>query len=96
MVISTECALLEPEIDLDNKCRELRVGFISAQTRGVFAKVFCDFGARPFVTLDPTGEPPLSYHIVGVSQVYKNIYALIYFIITHTCKLCAHAMHAHE
>ncbi len=81
MVISTESAQLEAEIDLDNKCRELRVGFISAQTRGVFAKVFCDFSKYEFVTLDPTGEPLLSYHIVGVSQVLTKSVWLMNFLL---------------
>jgi len=52
---------------------------IVADTRGLFAQVFCDFGDR-FTVFDDNGEQPLS---VMVSAITKNV-----CYTSFSCKLC--------
>ena len=47
--------LTELSLNLNKYCRKVGVLFISATTRGVFSRVFCDFGPS-FQVVDKTGE----------------------------------------
>ena len=49
-------------IAINNKCRQLNMSFIYSLTTGVFASVFCDFGAD-FVVSDKDGNPPATSQI---------------------------------
>jgi ubiquitin-activating enzyme E1 len=46
------------QVQLNAKCRESNVKFVSMETAGVYAKVFCDFGSD-FEVFDSDGEPPV-------------------------------------
>ena len=52
---------------INDFCHANGIRFIAAATRGVFASVFCDFGSE-FVVVDPTGEPPASVIVAGITQ----------------------------
>ena len=48
-------------------CRQENVCFILAETRGVFSRLFCDFG-KEFTVVDVNGEQPVSAMIAGISK----------------------------
>lgn len=60
-------ASLKKQLEINDWTHANGVHFISAETRGLFASVFNDFGAN-FTCVDPTGEQPLSGMIVSVDQ----------------------------
>lgn len=49
-------------------CHENKIAFISTETHGVFANIFCDFGDN-FEIIDSNGEPPQSLLIANITQV---------------------------
>lgn len=55
VVVCTELAL-NKAVDIDDFCHRNAIGFIKADTYGVFAQVFCDFG-DDFIVHDVNGEP---------------------------------------
>lgn len=61
----------DEEIRIGNFCHSKGIRFIVAETRGLFGKLFCDFGER-FVVYDTNGEQEqsvmLSAITVNVSQ----------------------------
>lgn len=48
------------------------IALIIADTRGLFAQVFCDFG-KNFVVVDTTGENPVSVIIAGVTKEAESV-----------------------
>lgn len=50
--------MMKESILLDELCHKLNIGFIKADTYGVFASVFCDFG-KGFQVLDVDGKSVL-------------------------------------
>lgn len=48
------------------------IALIIADSRGLFAQVFCDFG-KNFTVLDTTGENPVSVIIAGVTQEAEGV-----------------------
>mmetsp|Transcript_13958 Transcript_13958/g.17541 ORF Transcript_13958/g.17541 Transcript_13958/m.17541 type:complete len:1022 (+) Transcript_13958:91-3156(+) len=58
---------LEQQIQVNSFCRGNGICFISGDARGVFGKVFCDFGDE-FLVSDPNGEPAASFMIASVTQ----------------------------
>jgi ubiquitin-activating enzyme E1 len=54
-------------IALNEKCRQVNASFIYSLTYGVFAQVFCDFGAN-FSCADNDGNPPASSQIESVFE----------------------------
>ena len=50
---------------LNNLCRECNVKYIHAETRGVFGKIFCDFG-NEFIVNDANGEPVINIAIESI------------------------------
>lgn len=50
--------MMKESIQVDEICHKLSIGFIKADTYGVFANVFCDFG-KGFKVLDVDGKPAL-------------------------------------
>lgn len=61
VVVVTNTSLAEA-IRIDEACRKQSIPFIRADTRGVFACVFCDFG-QSFTVYDPDGEAFRSLNI---------------------------------
>lgn len=59
---------LDDQFRINDICRKQNVSFISAETRGVFSNVFCDFG-KEFTVNDLNGEQPQSLLIAHISQV---------------------------
>ena len=55
VVVCTELAL-NKAVDINDFCHRNAIGFIKADTYGVFAQVFCDFG-DDFIVHDVNGEP---------------------------------------
>lgn len=55
------------QLRLGEAARRCGVAFVAADTRGLFAQVFCDFGDE-FTVLDPNGEPPVSAMVAGVTR----------------------------
>ena len=56
---------LEFELKLNSICHSNGIAFISASTRGLTGKVFCDFG-ESFVVIDDNGEPAITGLIGGI------------------------------
>lgn len=57
-VVLTDCDL-ETQVRVNAFTHSKGIKFISADTRGLFGQLFCDFGDK-FTVVDPTGEEPLS------------------------------------
>ncbi|GFR51131.1 hypothetical protein Agub_g13484 [Astrephomene gubernaculifera] len=66
VVVSTTAPLAESK-RLDGLCHSAGTAFIWAQTRGVFARVFTDFGPA-FTVYDVNGEEPHSGIVASVSS----------------------------
>ena len=54
-ILVTTDVPISVQTDLNNMCREHGVKYLHAETRGVFGKIFCDFG-KDFVVNDTNGE----------------------------------------
>ncbi|CAI2374261.1 unnamed protein product [Moneuplotes crassus] len=61
---------IEVMMELNEKCRDLKRGFILAQSLGAYGYCFVDFGEK-FKCLDRTGEESKSYNIVGITKAKK-------------------------
>ncbi|ORY04205.1 ubiquitin-activating emzyme E1 [Basidiobolus meristosporus CBS 931.73] len=71
VVVLTECPL-EQQLEINDYTHENDIYFISADVRGLFGSVFCDFG-RSFTVVDTTGENPLSGMIAMVSKDKEGV-----------------------
>ncbi|XP_029455533.1 ubiquitin-like modifier-activating enzyme 7 [Rhinatrema bivittatum] len=58
---------LEEQLRIGDFCHTRNIPFISADTKGLFGQLFCDFGTD-FVVSDPDGEQPLSSMVHHVSR----------------------------
>jgi len=58
--------------ELARFCHENSVCFIMAETRGVFSRLFCDFGEE-FVVADVNGEQAVSAMIAGVTNEENGV-----------------------
>ncbi|KAL9712523.1 E1 ubiquitin-activating protein [Leucoagaricus gongylophorus] len=63
---------LEKQLEINDWTHQNGVHFIAAETRGLFASVFNDFGQR-FTCVDATGEQPLSGMIVSVAKDQEGL-----------------------
>ncbi|KAJ3572643.1 hypothetical protein NP233_g2953 [Leucocoprinus birnbaumii] len=63
---------LEKQVEINDWTHENGVHFVAAETRGLFASVFNDFGPR-FTCVDVTGEQPLSGMIVSVDKDQEGL-----------------------
>lgn len=66
MVVLTETSLDE-QLRISELTHSKNIALIVADTRGVFAQVFCDFG-KSFVVQDVTGENPVSTMVASISH----------------------------
>lgn len=66
VVILTD-ATVETRLLAGRVARQANCALITANVRGLFAAVFCDFGPS-FVVTDVTGEPPLTGLIASISE----------------------------
>eukprot|EP00743_Colponemidia_sp_Colp-15_P004319 GILK01004659.1.p1 GENE.GILK01004659.1~~GILK01004659.1.p1 ORF type:complete len:1074 (+),score=225.12 GILK01004659.1:261-3224(+) len=60
-------ASFDDAVRLNDLCRACGVLFISAETRGLFARIFVDFGDT-FVVTDATGEEPAMSLVAAITQ----------------------------
>ncbi|KAH6915432.1 ubiquitin activating enzyme [Coprinopsis sp. MPI-PUGE-AT-0042] len=65
-------ASLKKQLEINDWTHENGIPFISAETRGLFASAFNDFGSK-FTCVDPTGEQPLSGMIVSVDKDQQGL-----------------------
>ncbi|KAI8913608.1 hypothetical protein EDD86DRAFT_201034 [Gorgonomyces haynaldii] len=68
--------LLTKEVQINDWCRQLGIRFLAAQTRGLFAYAFNDFGPT-FHVSDPTGEEPVQGMVAAVSNDEEGVVACI-------------------
>ncbi|SPO05868.1 probable ubiquitin-protein ligase (E1-like (ubiquitin-activating) enzym) [Cephalotrichum gorgonifer] len=66
VVVLTESSLEEQTI-IGEYCHKKNIYFIAAETYGLFASIFCDFGKK-FTVTDSTGESALQGIVVGVDE----------------------------
>ncbi|TIC19990.1 ubiquitin-activating enzyme E1 [Wallemia mellicola] len=66
VVVLTE-ASLNKQLEVNDYCHENGIGFIAADTRGLFGSVFNDFGSE-FKCIDPTGEPAITGMIAEIEK----------------------------
>uniref|UniRef100_A0A1B6D3R9 E1 ubiquitin-activating enzyme n=1 Tax=Clastoptera arizonana TaxID=38151 RepID=A0A1B6D3R9_9HEMI len=66
-VIVLTCSSFEEQLRISEVTHTNDIALIVADSRGVFAQVFCDFGSA-FTVLDTNGESPVTTMIAGVSK----------------------------
>ncbi|KAF4526242.1 hypothetical protein B566_EDAN001927, partial [Ephemera danica] len=66
VVVLTE-STLEEQLRISQVTHSNNIALIVADTRGVFAQVFCDFG-EAFTVIDLTGESPVSAMVASISH----------------------------
>jgi len=72
VVIADRIGTEEDLIKLSKYCHDNKIGFIMAETRGLFSRLFCDFG-EGFEIYDVNGETVGSAMISSVSQEENGI-----------------------
>jgi len=72
LVLTEGCGSIGNLTRISDFCHENGIAFILAETRGVFARIFCDFGPN-FVVTDTNGENPVSVMIAGVTKEEKGV-----------------------
>ncbi|CAG5089375.1 Similar to UBA1: Ubiquitin-like modifier-activating enzyme 1 (Oryctolagus cuniculus) [Cotesia congregata] len=71
VVVLTETTL-EDQLRVSSIARANNIALIIADTRGLFAQVFCDFGPA-FTVVDTTGEPPVSAMIASITRDAEGV-----------------------
>ena len=66
VVVLTE-ASLKTQLAVNEYCHQNNIAFISADVRGLFGNIFCDFG-EDFAITDATGENVASGIIAGIDE----------------------------
>ncbi|EPS43694.1 hypothetical protein H072_2288 [Dactylellina haptotyla CBS 200.50] len=66
VVVLTETSL-DDQLKINEFCRQNKIYFISADIRGLFGSIFCDFGEE-FSVIDATGENPVSGIISDINE----------------------------
>ncbi|CAL4109432.1 unnamed protein product [Meganyctiphanes norvegica] len=62
----------EEQLRVSNICHASKIYFISTECKGLFGKIFCDFGEE-FEVVDTNGENPVSAMIAGISKENKSV-----------------------
>ncbi|KAI7871699.1 ubiquitin-activating emzyme E1 [Spinellus fusiger] len=71
VVVITEMPLVQ-QLEIATLCHDNGISFISTEVRGLFGRIFNDFGTQ-FEVLDATGEEPLTGMIAAVSKDAQGI-----------------------
>lgn len=71
-VVALTNSSLEEQLRVAEVVRSFGNALIVAKTQGLFAQVFCDFGAD-FTVMDTTGENPVSAMIAGVTKDEQGV-----------------------
>ncbi|XP_033745969.1 LOW QUALITY PROTEIN: ubiquitin-like modifier-activating enzyme 1 [Pecten maximus] len=56
----------EEQVKIGEMCHANKVHFIAAESRGLFGKIFCDFGEK-FTVYDTDGEQPISNMVASIT-----------------------------
>lgn len=65
-VVITETPL-PIQLKVNEYCHRNKIPYVSAEVRGLFGNIFCDFG-DDFVVIDPTGESSVSGIVAGIDS----------------------------
>ncbi|OXA42952.1 Ubiquitin-like modifier-activating enzyme 1 [Folsomia candida] len=71
-VVVTETSGVSNLLEIGNWCHDNGVSFILAETKGLFSRIFCDFGPE-FSVLDVNGENPVTTLIAGVTKEEQGV-----------------------
>lgn len=71
VVVLTEASDKEQK-EVSQICRSHRIALITADTKGLFGQVFCDFGEN-FIVYDDDGLPPKSAQILSISKESEGV-----------------------
>ncbi|PVD24234.1 hypothetical protein C0Q70_14704 [Pomacea canaliculata] len=74
VVLANSC--LDEQIRVGEFCHSRNIKFIVADTRGLFGKIFCDFGSN-FVVIDPDGEQPVSCMVADIEKSLEGVVATV-------------------
>lgn len=75
VVVLTNSSLQE-QLRVGEFCHSHNIKFIVAETRGLFGKIFCDFGNN-FVITDPDGEQPITCMVADIEQSAEGVVASV-------------------
>ena len=75
-VVCVTDAPLDELLRINDICHQRGIKFVSADTRGVFARVFCDFGTD-FEVFDQNGEPAQSYMISAITNESSGVVTVL-------------------
>jgi len=75
-VVILTTASLDEQMRINEITHKEGIAFIVADTRGLFAQVFCDFG-ESFCVNDETGENPLNAMIASITKEEKGLVACL-------------------
>ena len=75
IVVATDLSI-DQQLFLNDKTHALNTKFISADIRGLFGSVFCDFG-HDFIVTDQSGEEPLSGIVANVTRDADGVVACL-------------------
>jgi ubiquitin-activating enzyme E1 len=65
-VVTTETSL-STQLKVNEYCHKNKIPYVSAEVRGLFGNIFCDFGDG-FVVIDSTGESSVSGIVAGIDS----------------------------
>ncbi|KAI9323377.1 ubiquitin-activating emzyme E1 [Dichotomocladium elegans] len=71
VVVATELPLSK-QLEVSEICHANNIHFISTEVRGLFGRIFNDFGSK-FEVIDATGEEPLTGMIAAVSNDVEGV-----------------------
>uniref|UniRef100_A0A8W8LXB6 E1 ubiquitin-activating enzyme n=1 Tax=Magallana gigas TaxID=29159 RepID=A0A8W8LXB6_MAGGI len=72
MVVVLTNSNLEEKIRIGEICHKNNIKFISVDSRGLFAELFCDFGDN-FVVNDVDGEEPISNMVASITKDKEGV-----------------------
>eukprot|EP00117_Sycon_ciliatum_P031358 scpid5278/ scgid24543/ Ubiquitin-like modifier-activating enzyme 1; Ubiquitin-activating enzyme E1 len=71
-VIVLTSSSLEEQLSIGDFAHKHDIKLIVAETRGLFASIFCDFG-KDFTVVDTNGEQPISTMVSAISQDVEGV-----------------------
>ncbi|ORZ23635.1 ubiquitin-activating emzyme E1 [Absidia repens] len=71
IVVATELALSK-QLQLSDICHANNIHFMSTEVRGLFGRIFNDFG-KQFEVLDATGEEPLTGMVASITKETEGV-----------------------
>lgn len=75
VVVLTDSSM-DVQVEIGEFCHQKGICFISADTKGLFGQLFCDFG-KEFTVYDTNGEQPISNMIAAVTKETEGVVTCI-------------------